>query len=112
MPISQADVTNMAPELAGETSGRVDSFIALGANYVSESKFGTRYDHALCLFVCHMLTLANRRGAGGSVVSEKAGDLQRGYSSPPTDKELLLSTSYGQLFVQLRRTQVITPLVT
>lgn len=109
MAADAAMVVNIAPELADEDSSRIDLFLGFAALSVNESVWGTKYDLGVAVMAAHLLTMANRGGNGGPVTSEKVGDLARSYGQMG-DKDSLMATSYGQWFVQLRKTLPITPL--
>ncbi|WP_448510326.1 DUF4054 domain-containing protein [Immundisolibacter sp.] len=108
--ITSTDITNVAPELSTQANERIELFIEYARLFVNEAKWEAKAKFGTILYCCHLLTLATRGGAGGSVASEKVGELQVNYSTPQTDVELN-STSYGQMFLQLRKTLPFTPLV-
>lgn len=116
IPAMPADVVSDA-ELASD----IDVYSA----YVSEKRFGKLYPKALSYFIAHMRTLndmiagavASGSNAGdpvlnaGALISEREGDLARGYSSGGSGSssgsssdsdEVLKKTIYGKLFLQLR----------
>lgn len=107
----------------------LESDIEVYSEYVSEKRFRTLYPKALSFFIAHMRTLndmiavavADGSGAGdatfsaGTLISEKEGDLARGYSSGSSSdsdgsdsESLLRKTMYGRMFLQLRD-MVIVP---
>jgi len=101
---------------------RLNDFIALAGYHVSQSAYGTRYQYALALVVLHWLTLDAQRGGsssssgsgvGGAITSEKEGDLARSYGAPPSSTKEANAyyggTIYGQEFLSLRNTCILTP---
>lgn len=109
MAADSAMVIDIAPELADEDSSRIYRFIEFAALSVNETIWGSKYDLGVAVMAAHLLTMAGRGGTGGPVTSEKVGDLSRSYGQMG-DKDSLMATSYGQWFVQLRKTLPITPL--
>jgi hypothetical protein len=115
--VAQADISNMAPELAGETSGRVGSFISIATSMVSESRWGTtKANFAVIYLTCHLMTMANRGqsagGAGGQITQNKVDQLTQSYSADQSeiDKDLM-STAYGKMYLGLRNTVPTVPLI-
>ena len=109
MAITNADIINVAPELVSVSTGRIDSFIAFAAPYVNINIWGEKADFAHSLLTAHLLTLSNKGGAT-NVTSEKVGDLSVSYADPTADQGLE-STAYGSMFVQLRKSLLISPIV-
>jgi hypothetical protein len=112
--VTASDVTNVATELASETSTRIDLFIGIAREYLCEEKWGTKAKTAIILYTAHLLTLANRgaSGAVGGVTSEKVGELSRNYGSAlGAEKDELAQTPYGMMLMQMRRGILITPIV-
>jgi hypothetical protein len=112
--VTATDVTNVATELASETSTRIDLFIEISREYLCEDKWGTKAKTAIILYTAHLITLANRgaTGAVGAVTSEKVGELSRNFGSAvggQTDE--LAQTPYGMMLMQLRRGILFTPIV-
>lgn len=112
--VTASDVTDVATELATETTTRIDLFIGIAREYICEEKWGTKSKNAIILYTAHLLTLANRgqTGANGAVTSEKVGELQRNYGSATSgDDNELAQTPYGMMVKQLRRGLIFTPIV-
>jgi len=111
-PITSQDIKEFAPELQSESETRISMFIEFGKTFVNETKWANKFKLGHILITCHLITMANRGGQGGAVTSERVGELARSYgqaSGNGTDE--LASTSYGQQFVMLRKTLLITPFV-
>jgi len=81
---------------------RVTTLITLATN-LTGAVYGTERNTAIALTVLHWLTLEGRGGAGGSIASEKEGDLARSYHKPMTDNVYWGSTSWGLELLNLRR---------
>ena len=103
MSTSPSELKKMFPEFANETNPRINFFIGMAERRVNKTVFGDKADDAVCLMTAHLLTLGSRGGQGGTVTSEKVGDLSRSYSSASKgdDSNSLDSTSYGQMFNDL-----------
>ena len=113
MAISAIDVKSLGSELSTLTDPFIDQYISIAEGLVLESVWGCAYDNVLKLMTAHLVTLGSRAGSGGSVTSEKVGDLAKSYSTVNSNakglSELML-TSYGIMVVQLSKTQIKTPL--
>jgi hypothetical protein len=127
--VTYEDVIKVAPEfatLAEDVEGQtqIEDQIELARLFVSEDKWGTGHKtvKAISLVSAHLLKVLGFGNTQGSTVSgpvtmEKVGDLQRSYSQLSMDKMsvsegLFSQTSYGRTFLLLRKTLIITPLVT
>lgn len=100
-------VIDIAPELATQADSRFDRFIPIATSQTPQDVWGDQTDFAIALLTAHYMS-ATANGGRGQVVSEKVGDLQRNYEGMGGDN-LLLSTAYGQQYVELRNSLVITP---
>lgn len=110
--ITKTDVTNVAPELASETTERINFFIDFARTFVCESKWGTKAKLATTVMAAHLATLSNRNGNSGAITSEKVGDYSQNYGPGATGSDSELSqTAYGTQFLMLRKTLVTTPLI-
>lgn len=107
-----------SPSFASDT--RLDDLVTLAQFHVSSGAYGDAYQYALALVVCHWLALdgqgggsstSSSSGVGGSLKSEREGELQRSYGVPSgaDAKSYYSSTTYGQEFLNLRKTRVLTP---
>ena len=111
MAVDQDFVFDIAPELKSEPGTRVDRFIELATLNVNATVWGEKTDFAIALLTAHYLTRFNDKGRG-PVTSEKVGDLARSYGNLAQGSEdELLTTAYGEQFVEMRRSLVITPRV-
>lgn len=124
MSVSSGDITAFASEFSAVPGATVDLYINLAKLSVNPRIWKDKADFGTILLTCHMLKLkkandaASASGAVGTVTSEKVGDLARSYggfgggSGADPSEASLGQTSYGQEFLRLRRSLVITPLVT
>ena len=104
MSTSPSQLKKMFPEFASQENSRIKFFIDMAERRVNRTIFGDKADDAVCLMSAHLLTMGSRGGQGGSVTSEKVGDLSRGYSSGSADKKGPHgSTSYGEMYDDLLR---------
>lgn len=113
MAADAALVRAIAPELAGESEPRIDIFIEIAEGRNAESVWGDLWEKAVALDACHELTMANRSGAGGPINNQKVGDVSVGYGSFKSGKNDVPYdlTSYGQMYLNLRKTILVTPIV-
>lgn len=113
MAVSATDIKKFAPELESEPNSRIQFFIDFALLSVNASVFGDKTDKAVALLTAHFMTLSNRGGSGGSVTSEKVGDLSRSYSAPSgkVSESELATTAYGQMFLTLLKSLSISPRV-
>jgi hypothetical protein len=129
--VTYEDVVKVAPEfatLAEDVDGQtqIEDQIEFARIFVNEDKWGTgaKTVKAIAVLAAHFLKIlgfgenAGGSSAAGPVTSEKVGDLQRTYQSSlgtmgtSTADRLFSETSYGRTFVLLRKTILITPMVT
>jgi hypothetical protein len=105
MATTPSELKKIFPEFANEPNSRLNFFINAAVTRLNPDAFCDKYDQAVCFLSAHLLTLSNRAGQGGSVTSEKVGDLARSYSAPKgaSDGSSYSSTSYGQMFEDLLR---------
>lgn len=113
MSVTAQDLKKLAPELETETTSRLQFFIDFAVMNVNTSYFGDKTDKAVTLLAAHFLSMANRGGAGGSVTSEKVGDLSTSYSAPSgkVSESELATTAYGQMFLTILKSLSISPRV-
>lgn len=108
--VTAADVKAYAPEFASVADPRVELMIEYGQNFLSETKWKSKFKMGLILITAHLLELGNREGVGGAVTSESAGGMSVSYAAPDS-KDALASTSHGQMFATLKRSIATGPLV-
>ena len=97
-----AILAEIAPEVSDDDAAPLHIELA-------EKQTGTVYRdmraYAVALLAAHTLTLAQRRGASGSVTSAREGELQLQYGQRQ-DMSRLDATSHGQELERLRRQYV------
>jgi len=106
-----------------ETDPRIDDFTDLAKFHISSDVFGSKYNYALALMVCHWIACEGLSGGsssgagsgvGGSITSEKEGDLSRSYGNVSFTSAGAASyyskTMYGQELYQLFRSCAILPM--
>ncbi len=102
-----------------EEQDRITAYIALASNSVSSSVWVDWTDEGISFLTAHMLTLANQAGSGtggsgaGALTKVKVGQLEKNYGFSMdliSTQNGLLSTSYGQRYLQLRSQLSLTPL--
>lgn len=115
--IVPADITNVASEFATETTQRLEAYIGLAQSFISECAYGSKYKNAVIFMACHLLKLdkIGASGTGGTITSEKVGDLQTNYGNVGSgvggkDADLA-QTPYGLMLIRLNKGILKTPLV-
>lgn len=77
-----------------DTDPRIDDFLDLATAFVASVTFGTKYNYALALVVCHMFQLEEQgggsstssgSGAVGGIKSIKEGQLSKTFGGPSTN---------------------------
>lgn len=110
--VTKTSLVAMFPEFSSESDDRVTLFADFAAKFVNRTVLGSKADLAHHYMTAHMLYMANRKGASGTVTEEQVGPLRTAYSAPSTsDANDLDQSSYGMLLKGLQRTRVRTPLV-
>lgn len=108
------DVRAFADEFAGLSDPKLNLFLEYARRWVHETKWGDSQKLAEVLMCAHLLTMQERArgGVAGPVTAERVGDVNISYGSTTvTGDEALSTTSYGQQFIELRKTLLITPIV-
>jgi hypothetical protein len=101
----------LAPELSSESPSRANIFLDIAKNQVVASVWGDRYTNGVLLLAAHFMTLANRKGVGGPVTGLSAGDMSISYGSTQAKSDLA-NTSYGLLYLELRKLNPVPVTVT
>ncbi len=101
--MTPADVKKFAPEFSDLTNQRIQLFIDMAGRNLNSEYWGEKYNDGHMLLTSHYLTLGERQGIGGSISSEKVGDLAVSYAGV-SDKSKFGQTSYGQMFEQMMKT--------
>lgn len=98
---------DIAPEFDATDPRRLERFIDYATLQVG-SVFGKKRNLATALLAAHMLSMSERQGAGGTIASEKEGELSRSYALPALSRDIS-STSYGQEFNRIARSVIFCP---
>ena len=125
--MSVALLDELAPELAGETTARKETFLAIAAQAHTASQWGAVFTTAMTWFAAHLMTFSpgdgsgfggGGSGGGGPISSKKAGPLSISFGSVASvtaggvtsGDAGLLSTVYGQNYLMLRGSRAaVTP---
>jgi hypothetical protein len=101
----------VAPEFAGRSNSDVETALDIASVWLDESVWLSKYETGLAYMAAHLMSMAEREGAGGPVTAESVGGVSASYGTTGPSEELLLDSVYGRLFVALRQTLVTSPLV-
>jgi hypothetical protein len=97
-------IAALAPAYVGDT--RIQVFLPLAMQQTSRDRFGTNYEYAVALRVCHMIARfpATQPGYPGAITSATEGGVSQSYQvSPDLMKRYgdLCSTPYGAMLASL-----------
>ena len=112
--VNPAYLREIAPEVNDAPDATLSFFIEVASFRNSESVWGVKYNYAVALDALHEYTMSRKSGSGGQVTSERVGDMQVSYGQFNSSKDVSNTydlTSYGQMYLNLRKTLVITPIV-
>lgn len=124
--VTKTDITDVAPEFASVAEPTVNIFIGYARHYVGEGVWGeAKAKQGIVWMACHLMkkigfgegtSTPTPGGSSGPVTMEKVGDLQRSYQALSLQgvsalDSVLATTSYGQMFIMLRKTVPTSPLV-
>ena len=95
----------LAPEYAATIDATVNKWLAMADLQAAETCFtDDRAAMAQALYAAHLLALSEGgASSGGTIVSEREGDLSRTYATIKGGDTVLGSTSYGQQYIELTR---------
>lgn len=121
MNISRSEFLVLFDEFCGVPDRKINLFLEFAQHRLEESVWGKCYKEAVYYLGAHLI--ASTGGAGGSgggvagpITSESVGQLSRSYGqmnlNGAGNDEIFMLTKYGQLFLQLRRSCVISATVT
>lgn len=115
MAIGVQDIIDIAPEFSAEDPARIQTFINIAKKFINFKVWGEKADVGHAYFTAHLLKsspgIGGGGGAQGPVTSEKVGDLQTTFASGGISASSYSSSSYGVIFEQLRKTLLITPII-
>ncbi len=105
------DIICVAPQFTDQQT-RVEKVIVKAEKCISESVWGDKAVDAAALLTAHMLTVFDMLGIGGEIKRKKLGDEEIEFGiNTSDDAHELKTTGYGKLYLALRRTLVLSPLV-
>lgn len=110
MAVSAADIKDMASELASVADATVELWIGEAELRINTTAYGDKADSATKYLAAHLVTVATKANAGtsagtGPVQARKVGDVSTTFAmgSVQAKDALLMSTIWGQLYLDLRR---------
>lgn len=109
-----SQLKKMFEEFEDESNSKIKLYLDLAEKCIGTSKFGNKRDEAVLFLAAHFLAKTGMgEGATGSITKEKVGDLEVTYSNAMAQGSgaEYQTTPYGQMFWQLLRGCVITPMV-
>jgi hypothetical protein len=94
------------------SDSRLATFMTLAVQLTSSDRFGSNYEYAVALRVCHMIARNPilQPGAAGAVTSAQEGGVSQSYSVPKFLQEKygdLCSTPYGCQLAQLMEGNIV-----
>lgn len=99
--------TGIAPELAAIDPNLVTTMLRVAAHFVPLNAYGNTASDAHAALTAHLLALSPAGvailGTVGQIASESDGPSSRSFATAAMSDELLSSTSYGQIYMALRR---------
>lgn len=110
--VTVSDITTSFPEFATTDPALIQIAINDAKLFINKKAWGSKYNTGWKYFAAHLLksspTAAGGGGPGGSVVSEKVGDLSVTYGDIAVSSDDHSSTAYGRIFDQLMKTILTT----
>lgn len=100
----------LAPEFESLSSTKRDLIAAETAKCFNEAVWGEKIEMGHVYLTAHTFKMAQRRGTGGAIASEKVGDLSRSYAQPQNSDEFD-QTSYGKEYKRLLSQLVTSPFI-
>jgi hypothetical protein len=120
--VTSSDVLAIAPEFSSESPSRINALIAVATQFVNPHAWGPKTDIAIIYYTAHLLSVTpSASGATGAstargpISQEKVGDISTSYSAggssvSSTSRTSFNASSYGQIFEEMKKTLVITPI--
>lgn len=105
MAVTPAQIKLYAPEFAKAADALIQIYIDDAPTFIGAAEFGTSYDLAIRLFVCHTLAMgsAGQDSAGFAVIEKHAGRVGVSYGDGMVLQEDLGKTAYGLKLLALMR---------
>jgi len=99
------------PEFTSVSDARIELFIDDSVLILNETNWGEKYDLGLYYLTAHYLTLGEKSSAGNSgsnsqIASKAVDGTSVSYNNPTltgSDDSYFSSTSYGQRYLELRK---------
>lgn len=122
MSVTTVELLAIAPEFSAESPTRLNAFLAIARLFVNPRTWGTKTDTGVIYYAAHLLsTTPTATGATGATTArgpisqEKVGDISTSYSAggsttTSSTRTSFSASSYGQIFEQMAKTLVITPI--
>ena len=114
MSMTPTDFINQFPEFSDVLPTRIQFWIDKSAVYIDPIAWGTLSDDAIAYWVAHQISFGDQNaqaitdGDEAGAIMKKAGDTAIQFSDKVALARLTgdsyLNTTYGQYFLQLRRT--------
>jgi hypothetical protein len=120
--VTSSDVLAIAPEFSSESPSRINALIAVATQFVNPHAWGPKTDIAIIYYTAHLLSVTpSASGATGAstargpISQEKVGDISTSYSAggssvSSSSRTSFNASSYGQIFEEMKKTLVITPI--
>ncbi len=103
---TQANVLAIAPELADVSQDAWDIVLADAALMITAAAWGEKQEMAQRYLVAHKLAVIAKSSSGGTVVSEKVGDVSTTYAAGDASADGLSETKYGREFKRLKKSTI------
>lgn len=122
MAVTTVELLAIAPEFSSESSTRLNAFLDIARLFVNPRTWGNKTDTGVIYYAAHLLsttpTATGSTGATttrGPITQEKVGDISTSYGGASTTvssstRTSFSASSYGQIFEQMMKTLVITPI--
>lgn len=119
MTVSKDYFLALFDEFSTVPTKKIEVYLSLAQIRVSQSQWGNAYQAGVCYLAAHMLVSAGGNAgsqsgsggaAGGPLTQEAVGDLSRSFGTvgvQGSGDELLMTTRYGQMFLDLRRETIM-----
>ena len=101
--ITWTNVVNIAPELATTPTDMQTEILADTLLMMNATVWGSKFDMGRKYLAAHLATLDRRRGLGGAVASQNAGQVSQSFAAP-SSQTMYSATSYGLIYEGLLKT--------
>ena len=110
---TKAELLAFAPGLCGENREPAETLLEVAGSMISLECWGTKASNGHLLLAAHLLQLfagAGGASAGGPVASRTIGKISESYAVATQADAELATTTYGQLYLTLRKTLLLLPI--